>query len=69
MDPQASLSDHSGGVYLGAGGTHPVVLAKTLMLKMHQGESERGWLMGEKRGKSAISQSLIKYEWVLLNST
>lgn len=67
MGPLVSLSDHPGGVR--AGGTPPVVLVKTLTLKMHQGKSERGWVMGEKRGKSATSQPLVKYEWVLLNST
>lgn len=34
-DPPVSISEHPGGVDLGPAGTHPMVLVKTLMLKMH----------------------------------
>lgn len=40
-DPPVSISDHPGGVDLGPAGTHPMVLVKTLMLKMHYCESRK----------------------------
>lgn len=54
MDPPVSISDHPGGVDLGPAGTHPMVLGKTLMLKMHYRESEKSRLIGEQRNKVPV---------------
>lgn len=55
--PKVNISNHPGGLDLGPTGTHPTALVRTLMLRMHQRESEKSRLIGEKR-KSAVSQLL-----------